>query len=169
MTTAEEVKVDHKSILAARLVWLGLSLVGFIWLVVTSKMLFFSPPPAEFLSAEIMTKQVEALGKPALAGGPGIVRMRAVIKAPLDPTCLTGTQYFLDFPDGSSIKMPGFRRTTLGDTKTAVYEVSVPRYAPPGQAVFWIRDNYNCGVQARRADSPHLTFTIVEPHHEPAN
>lgn len=166
MTKADEVSISSRSILADKALLSFVLLFGCVWLLVLTKFVFFAPPPAEFISAEITTKRVQALGRSTVGSGPGVVKMRATVNNPLDPQCLTGTQYFLEFPDGSSIKMPGFRRTSQGNTRTAIYEITVPRYAPVGPAIFWIRDNYNCGMQAIRADSPKLDFIIVEPRNE---
>lgn len=161
MTLMEETKVSRKSIKWLYLLWAVLVLTGAAWVVVTASVLFFQPPPAEFVSASITNKSITPTGKPSIEGSPGLLRMKTILVTPLDPACLMGTQYFLEFPDGTQMKLPGVRTSLPGRARMVMYETSVPRYAPVGPAEFWIRDNYNCGIQARRADSPRIPFEVM--------
>ena len=134
-----------------------------LWVLLVSRVLFTAPPPAEFLRVRLLTPVVQPTGKSVAGRTAGSVRLEAWVESPLDPACLVSTQYFIEFADGSMAKLPGMRITTRGELKHSVYEASVPITAPPGRAHYFIRDIYNCGIQARRVETPRLPFMVV-PH-----
>lgn len=156
----ELIRQTKRSLEVGRVVlWsmMSLTLFGVVLLTV---LIFRQPPAAQFLRANAETPLVIPDGKPLYARGQGSVRMRAYIESPLDPACLVSTQYFIVFSDRSVAKLPGLRITTQGEVKESVYETAVPLGSPKGPAGFFVRDSYNCGMQARRVESPVSQFVI---------
>lgn len=137
---------------------LMLALTGFAGIV--SWILFFIPPPATFYRVQMLTPVVYPTGNAVAARTGGSVKIKAWVESPLDPACLVSTQYFMEFSDGSMAKLPGLRMTTRGEVRQSIYEASVPLASPLGGTNFFVRDTYNCGIQARMVQSPRVSFTI---------
>ena len=161
-TQAQYVRNNEKSIKIGKVVYWGLLILGIVWVVIVTRFVFFPAPAASFLRAEILTPFVKPNGDSVSARSMGSVRMRAIVESPWDPDCLVGTQYYIEFADRTLAKLPGMRISTDGALKEALYEAAVPVDAPKGQAKFYIRDTYNCGISAVRVESPHVWFNIME-------
>lgn len=163
MDALDNVRYVNKSrrsrLFGTGVLWL-LVIVTLIGLAAVAWTLYFQPPPATFLRAQILTPVVEPTGESVAGRTSGSVRMKAWVESPLDPICLISTQYYIEFYDGSLAKLPGMRITTQGEVKQSAYETSVPVGAPSGPARFYVRDTYNCGVQVRRVESPHAEFVV---------
>lgn len=123
----------------------------------------FPRAPATFHSVDLLTPEVVPIGENVATGGKGAVRIRATVESPLDPSCLGSTQYFVEFMNGDSWAVAGARYTTPGETKVAVYQAPIPRATPPGRALFFVRDTYNCGLRVQRVQSPKVAIHILPP------
>jgi len=153
-------RATKRSLEWSKLILWPMLLLTFLGVLGLSLIVLLQPPPASFLRQSIETPIVYPTGQAVSARSIGSVRMRAWIDSPLDPECLISTQYFVEFSDKSMAKLPGMRITTQGEIKESLYEVAVPQRSPEGQAYFFIRDIYNCGIQARQIQSERLPFMI---------
>jgi hypothetical protein len=160
--------VSRRSIVWARVMLWLLAIGVAAWAGLITRLVFFPSRPGAFHNAQILTPVVRPLGQ-SVASGVGAVKLSALLESSFDPGCLVSTQYFIEFSDGSMAKVPGVRLTSHGELKQAVYAAAVPLGAAPGPARFFIRDTYNCSVQAKRVETPRLGFVVLPSPapHEP--
>lgn len=140
-----------------------LVLVTMLGLASVAWTVYFQPPPAKYLRAEMLTPQVTPTGRTAVSRSGGNVRMRAWVLSSMDYSCLVGTQYYIIFSDQTMANVPGMRLTTPGRVKQSIYDASVPVGAPTGPAQFYVRDSFSCTAQIRRVESPRADFIIGGP------